>query len=59
MMAQEAIVVSVPVFPLEILCSILSILFAENVANKKDIGWLKEWSLTITILGAMIITALV
>ena len=30
-----------------------------KVANKKDIGWLKEWSLTITILGAMIITALV
>ena len=27
--------------------------------NKKEIGWLKEWSLTITILGAMIITALV
>ena len=32
---------------------------ANKVANKKDIGWLKEWSLTITILGAMIITALV
>lgn len=30
-----------------------------KVANKKEIGWLKEWSLTITILGAMIITALV
>lgn len=30
-----------------------------NVANKKNIGWLKEWSLTITILGAMILTALV
>ena len=30
-----------------------------QVANKKNIGWLKEWSLTITILGAMIITALV
>ena len=26
-----------------------------KVANKKEIGWLKEWSLTITILGAMII----
>ena len=33
MMAQDAIVVSVPVFPLEIFFSILSILFAENVAN--------------------------
>ena len=33
MIAQEAIVVSVPVFPLEIFFSILSILFAENVAN--------------------------
>ena len=30
-----------------------------KVANKKEIGWLKEWALTITILGAMIITALV
>lgn len=30
-----------------------------NVANKKNIGWLKEWSLTITILVAMIITAIV
>lgn len=30
-----------------------------KIANKKNIGWLKEWSLTITILGAMIITALV
>lgn len=30
-----------------------------TVANKKDIGWLKEWSLTITILGAMIITAII
>ena len=30
-----------------------------KVANKKEIGWLKEWSLTISILGAMIITALV
>ena len=30
-----------------------------TVANKKNIGWLKEWALTITILGAMIITALV
>ena len=33
MIAQEAIVVSVPVFPLETFFSILSILFAENVAN--------------------------
>jgi len=30
-----------------------------TVAEKKSIGWLKEWSLTITILGAMIITALI
>lgn len=30
-----------------------------KIANKKEIGWLKEWSLTITILVAMIITALV
>lgn len=30
-----------------------------ELANKKNIGWLKEWSLTITILAAMIITALV
>ncbi len=30
-----------------------------TVANKKNIGWLKEWSLTITILAAMIITALI
>lgn len=30
-----------------------------KAANSKNIGWLKEWSLTITILGAMIITALV
>lgn len=30
-----------------------------ELANKKKIGWLKEWSLTITILAAMIITALV
>ena len=36
------------------------IMFVLNtVANKKNIGWLKEWALTITILGAMIITALV
>ena len=30
-----------------------------TLANKKEIGWLKEWSLTITILGAMIITAII
>lgn len=30
-----------------------------TAANKKDIGWLKEWSLTITILAAMIITAII
>lgn len=30
-----------------------------TVANKKNIGWLKEWSLTITILSAMIITAVI
>ncbi len=30
-----------------------------TVANKKNIGWLKEWSLTITILAAMIITAVI
>ena len=36
------------------------IMFALNtIANKKSIGWLREWALTITILGAMIITALV
>ncbi len=29
------------------------------LANKKNIGWLKEWNLTISILGAMIITALI
>ena len=29
------------------------------VAEKKNIGWLREWALTITILGAMIITALI
>lgn len=29
------------------------------IANKKDLGWLKEWSLTITILAAMIITAVI
>ena len=28
-----------------------------TVAEKKNIGWLREWSLTITILGAMVITA--
>lgn len=28
-------------------------------ANKKNLGWLKEWSLTITIVAAMVITALV
>lgn len=32
-MAQEAMEVSVPVFPLDTLCSILSILLAENVAK--------------------------
>lgn len=30
-----------------------------TVAAKKEIGWLKEWALTITILVAMIITAVV
>lgn len=30
-----------------------------TIANKKNIGWLKEWGLTIAMLGAMIITALV
>ena len=30
-----------------------------TVAEKKNIGWLREWSLTITILGAMVITALI
>ena len=30
-----------------------------KIANKKEIGWLKEWALTITILCAMIITALI
>ena len=30
-----------------------------TAANKKNIGWLKEWSLTITILSAMIITAVI
>jgi len=36
------------------------IMFALNtIANKKNVGWLREWALTITILGAMIITALV
>lgn len=30
-----------------------------TVAEKKNIGWLREWALTITILGAMIITALI
>lgn len=30
-----------------------------TAANKKNIGWLKEWSLTITILAAMIITAVI
>ncbi len=29
------------------------------IANKRDMEWLKEWSLTITILGAMIITAVI
>jgi len=29
------------------------------VANRKNIGWLKEWSLTITIVAAMLITAIV
>ena len=36
------------------------IMFVLNtIATKKDIKWLKEWALTITILAAMIITALV
>jgi hypothetical protein len=30
-----------------------------TVAAKKDIGWLKEWALTITILVAMVITAVI
>lgn len=30
-----------------------------TVAEKKNIGWLREWSLTITILGAMVVTALI
>ena len=30
-----------------------------TIANKKNIGWLKEWSLTITILVAMIVTAII
>lgn len=30
-----------------------------TLAAKKEIGWLKEWALTITILAAMIITALI
>ena len=34
-------------------------LILTKIANKNNIGWLKEWALTITILGAMIITALV
>ena len=38
-------------------CVIMFILI--KLAEKKDIGWLKEWALTITILSAMIITALV
>lgn len=29
------------------------------VANKKEIGWLKEWSLTITILASMILTVII
>ena len=29
------------------------------VSEKKNIKWLKEWNLTIAILGAMIITALI
>lgn len=36
------------------------IMFLLNtIASKKDIAWLREWALTITILAAMIITALV
>ena len=36
------------------------IMYALNtVAAKKSIGWLKEWALTITILVAMVITALI
>lgn len=34
-------------------------LILTTAANKKDIGWLKEWSLTITILAAMTITAII
>ena len=30
-----------------------------TIANKKNIGWLKEWALTIAMLAAMVITALV
>ena len=30
-----------------------------TIGEKKDIKWLKEWNLTISILGAMIITALI
>lgn len=30
-----------------------------TIAEKKDIKWLKEWNLTIAILGAMIITAVI
>jgi uncharacterized membrane protein len=29
-----------------------------TIANKKNIQWMKEWALTISILGGMIITAL-
>lgn len=36
------------------------IMFVLNtIANKKNIGWLKEWALTITIVAAMVITAIV
>ncbi|MCF0140986.1 MAG: DUF5058 family protein [Mogibacterium sp.] len=36
------------------------IMFVLNtIANKKDIKWLKEWALTITIVAAMVITAVV
>jgi hypothetical protein len=30
-----------------------------TVAAKKEIGWLREWALTITIIVAMIITAVI
>ena len=30
-----------------------------TLAAKKEIGWLKEWALTITIIAAMVITAII